>query len=97
MKSLTETFIQQISEMQGCLHALRQKHLYTPSYTEQETLKSALLWMAVKGLERDLDSGFSTILPHLQSLEKESQSLPKEVTSEDWTDDAFTSEVNILP
>jgi len=64
---------------------------------EQETAKSVLLWMEVREMERDLDRAFSKILPHLQTLEKESQSPPKEDTSEDWMDDAFTSEVNILP
>ncbi len=97
MKSSTEIFIQQIKTMQACLHELRQKHLYTLSSTEPETPRSVLLWMAVRGLERDLDNAFSTILPHLQSLEKESQSLPNEATSEDWMDDAYTSEVNIVP
>src|SRR6056300_1174515 len=97
MKSSTEIFIQQIKTMQACLHELKQRHLYTPSYTERETVKSVLLWAEVRELERNLDSGFSTILPHLQSLESEYPLPLNEDTSEDWMDDAFTSEVNILP
>jgi DNA polymerase-1 len=54
--------------MQACLHELRQRHLYTPSSTEQETLRSVLLWVEVRELERKLRQRFLDNTPALAEL-----------------------------
>jgi len=56
-----------------------------------------LLWEEVRELEDNLDNAFLAIRPLLNDLENGYLSLLNEDTSGDWTDDAYTSEVNIVP
>ena len=83
MKFSTETFTQQIKNLQDLNREIRLKLSYMPSYTEQEMQNLVQLSGEMLVLAKRLEADSLLVCQHLNLLLKELQEKQKEDTSKD--------------